>query len=63
MMPICNSIEYNKNYSKTSGGLWQHYRDEPALTDADAIQNLAGNSVSWNYRKNTLLLVIQKILK
>ena len=46
MMPMCNSVQYNKNYSKTSGGLWQCYRDEPALTDADAIQNLAGNSVS-----------------
>ena len=22
-------IEYSNNYSKTSGGLWQYYRDEP----------------------------------
>ena len=34
-----NLIEYSDNYSKTSGSLWQYYRDEPALTDAGAITN------------------------
>ena len=29
VMPVYNLIEYSKNYSKTSGGLWQYYRDEP----------------------------------
>ena len=24
-----NLIEYSNNYSKTSGGLWQYYRDDP----------------------------------
>ena len=28
-MPIYNLIEYSNNYSKTSGSLWQYYRDEP----------------------------------
>ena len=27
-MPMYNLIEYGNNYSKTSGYLWQHYRDE-----------------------------------
>ena len=27
-MPMYNLIEYSNNYSKTSGNLWQHYRDE-----------------------------------
>ena len=38
-MPIYNLIEYSNNYSKTSGSLWQYYRDEPALNDADDIKN------------------------
>ena len=24
-----NLIEYSNNYSKTSGSLWQYYRDDP----------------------------------
>ena len=36
-MSMYNLIEYSNNYSKTSGSLWQYYRDEPDLTDADAI--------------------------
>ena len=29
-MSIYNLIEYSKNYLKTSGSLWNYYRDEPA---------------------------------
>ena len=29
VMPMYNLIEYGDNYSKTSGSLWQYYRDEP----------------------------------
>ena len=28
-MPMYNLIEYSDNYAKTSGSLWQYYRDEP----------------------------------
>ena len=28
-MPMYNLIEYNKNYSKKTGSLWNYYRDEP----------------------------------
>ena len=28
VMPMYNSIEYSNNYSKTSGSLWQYYKDE-----------------------------------
>ena len=31
VMPMCNLLEYSKNYSKTSGSFWNYYRDE--LTD------------------------------
>ena len=30
-MPMYNLIEYSKNYRKTTGSLWNYYRDE--LTD------------------------------
>ena len=29
VMPVYNLIEYSDNYSKTSGSLWQYYRDDP----------------------------------
>ena len=28
VMPMCNLIEYSDNYAKTSGSLWQYFRDE-----------------------------------
>ena len=29
VMPVYNLIEYSDNYSKTSGILWEYYRDGP----------------------------------
>ena len=29
IMPIYNLIEYSNNYLKTSGRLWQYYKDDP----------------------------------
>ena len=29
VMPTYNLIEYSDNYSKTSGSLWQYYKDDP----------------------------------
>ena len=29
VIPMYNLIEYSKNYAKTSGSLWNYYRDEP----------------------------------
>ena len=31
-MPMYNLIEYSDNYSKTSGRLWQYYKDDPNIT-------------------------------
>ena len=28
-MPMYNLIEYSDSYSKTSGSLWQYYKDDP----------------------------------
>ena len=36
VMPMYNLIEYSDNYSKTSGSLWQYYKDDPH----DKIENL-----------------------
>ena len=39
-MPMYNLIEYSDNYSKTTGRLWQYYKDEPNdnLTDSESIK-------------------------
>ena len=33
VMPMYNLIEYSDNYAKTSGSLWQYFRDEPDEND------------------------------
>ena len=35
-MSMYNLIEYSDKYSKTSGSLWQYYRDEPNDNLADS---------------------------
>ena len=40
VMPMYNLIEYSDNYSKTSGSLWQYYKDVPNdnLTDSESFK-------------------------
>ena len=38
-----NLPEYSKNYKKTTGGLWNYYRDEPS-------DPLSSNSESFKYK-------------
>ena len=42
VMSIYNLIEYIDNYSKTSGSLWQYYKDEPNnnLTDFELFKSI-----------------------
>ena len=42
VMQMYNVIDCSDNYSKTSGGLWLLYRDEPALDDNGNIVYFAG---------------------
>ena len=35
-MPMYNLIEYSDNYAKTSGSVWQYFRDEPDDNLADS---------------------------
>ena len=58
-MPMYNLTEYRDNYSKTSGGLWQCYKDDP--------NNNLADSGSFKYKikitENTLTMEIKKMLK
>ena len=54
VMPMYNLIEYNNSYSKTSGSLWQYYRDEPALDANGVIIDFPANdnnSASFKFNK------------
>ena len=42
-MPLYNLLEYSKNYRKTTGSLWNYYRDEPS-------DPLSSNSESFKYK-------------
>ena len=44
-MPMYNLLEYSKNYRKTTGSLWNYYRDEPS-------DSLSPNSESFKYKTN-----------
>ena len=35
-MPMYNLIEYSENYTKTTGSLWQYFRDEPDVNVEDS---------------------------
>ena len=54
-MPMSNLIDYSDNYSKTTGSLWQNYRDYSvttiALTDACAIYNFSSNSALFKNKQ------------
>ena len=43
VMPMYNLLEYCKNYEKTTGSLWNYYRDEPS-------NPLSTNSESFRYK-------------
>ena len=45
-----NLIEYNDNYSKSSGNLWQYYRDEPVSNINGVIVDFPDNNDSVLYK-------------
>ena len=47
VMPMYNLFEYSKNYRKTTGTLWNYYRDEPS-----ADNTLSPDSESFKYKTN-----------
>ena len=53
VMLMYKLLEYNKNYRKTTGSLWNYYIDEPnSGTDANNITHLILNSQSFDYKAN-----------
>ena len=52
VMPMYNLIEYSDNYAKTTGSLWQYFKDIPARNANDEIVILAdGNTTdSFNFK-------------
>ena len=52
-MQMYNLIEYSNNYLKTSGSLWQYYRDEPYLDDNGTIADFPAennNTASFKFK-------------
>ena len=49
VMPMYNLIEYSNNYSKTSGSLWQYYKDIPAANNNGGIFNFNGANATDSF--------------
>ena len=53
VIPMYNLLEYNKNYRKTTRGLWNYYRDEPNDSPANNYNaNPITNSESFKYKSS-----------
>ena len=50
-----NLLEYSKNYKKTTGSLWNYYRDGPS-------DPLSSNSESFKYKTSIILVLVKKIM-
>ena len=51
VMPMYNLLEYSKNYSKTTGSLWNYYKDEPNnLPHNNYNANPIPNFASFKYK-------------
>ena len=56
-MPMYNLIECSDNYSKTSGSLWQYYRNEPKnnITESESFKSKI--KITGNTPVNEILLM------
>ena len=66
-MPMYNLIEYGDNYSKTSEGLWQYYKDDPNdnLTDSKSFKSkvkITGKTPNNGNTKDVEMIVPLKYL-
>ena len=67
VMPMYNLIEYSDNYAKTSGSLWQCYRDEPNnnLADSESFKSkikIIGKTPNNGNEKDVEIMVPLKYL-
>ena len=52
-MPIYNLIGYSDNYSKTSGSLWQYYKDIPAVNNVGNIVHFTATNTTDSFKFKT----------
>ena len=52
VMSLYNLLEYSKNYRKTTGSLWNYYRDKPNSGINDVINYSIVDSNSFDYKAN-----------
>ena len=50
-MPMYNLLEYSKNDSKTTGSLWNYYRDKP--------NTAANNNINYSIKDSKSLITKQ----
>ena len=50
VMPMYNLIEYRDNYLKTSGSLWQYYRDEPFMKNDGVIVDVPDDPENVSFK-------------
>ena len=70
VMPMYNLIEYSNNYAKTTGSLWQYFRDEPVDDDDDIEDSksfkskikITGKTPNNNNEKDVEIMVPLKYL-
>ena len=67
VMPMYNLIEYSGNYAKTSGSLWQYYRDEPNnnLADSESFKfkvKITGKTPNDDNEKDVEIIIPLKYL-
>ena len=67
VMLMYNLIEYSDNYAKTSGSLWQYYRDEPndSLANSESFKfkvQITGKTSAADNEKDVEIMVPLKYL-
>ena len=67
VMPLYDLIKYSDNYSKTSGILWQYYKDDPNnnLTDSESFKSkvkITGKTLNNGNTKDVEIIVPLKYL-
>ena len=67
VMPMYNLIEYSDNYTKTSGSLWQYFRDTPDnnIEDSESLKSkikITGKTPNNNNEKDVEIMVPLKYL-
>ena len=67
VMPMYNLIEYSDNYAKTTGSLWQYFRDEPDddLEDSESFKSkikITGKTPNNGNEKDVEIMVPLKYL-